>query len=74
MVDSVMNDPAYDGQIFHIAVSDVPEKKTDLVSGKYELPASQGKATVAVKKVRKHPMREGKGDSLPSVIRGQKIN
>ena len=49
MVDCVMIDPAYDGQVFNIVVSDVPEKKTDLVTGKYELPASQGKTTVAVK-------------------------
>ncbi len=33
MVDCVMIDPAYDGQVFNIAVSDVPEKKTDLVTG-----------------------------------------
>jgi hypothetical protein len=32
-----------------VFVSDVLEKKTDLVIGKYELPASQGKTTVAVK-------------------------
>ena len=30
-------------------VSDVPEKKDDLVSGKYELPAPKGKTKVAVK-------------------------
>ena len=49
MVDCVMIDPAYNGQIFNIAISDVPEKKNDLVTGKYELPAPQGKTTVAVK-------------------------
>lgn len=49
MVDSVMIDPAYDGMVFNIAVSDVPEKKADLVVGRYELPAPKGKTTVAVK-------------------------
>jgi len=49
MVDSVMIDPAYDGKVFNIALSDVPEKKSDLVAGHYELPAPEGPTTVAVK-------------------------
>ena len=49
MVDSVTIDPAYDGQVFNVALSDVPERKTDLVAGRYELPASQHPTTVAVK-------------------------
>ncbi len=49
MVDCVMIDPAYDGQVFSVALSDVPEKKTDLVAGRYELPAPDGETTVAVK-------------------------
>ncbi|MDE3226378.1 MAG: site-specific DNA-methyltransferase, partial [Nitrospirota bacterium] len=49
MVDCVMIDPAYDGKVFTVALSDVPEKKTDLVTGRYELPVSHGKTTVAVK-------------------------
>lgn len=49
MVDSVMIDPAYDGQTFHIALTDLPEKKTDLVEGSYTLPSPDGKTTVAVK-------------------------
>jgi hypothetical protein len=49
MVDSVMIDPAYDGQVFNVALSDVPERKTDLVADRYELPASGGPTTVAVK-------------------------
>lgn len=44
-----MIDPAYDGKVFTVALSDVPEKKTDLVAGHYALPASHGKTTVAVK-------------------------
>jgi len=49
MVDCVMIDPAYDGKVFNVALADVPEKKTDLVAGKYELPSPQGEITVAVK-------------------------
>jgi DNA modification methylase len=49
MVDVVLIDTAYDGQVFNIALSDVPEKKDDLVSGRYELPAPEGPTTVAVK-------------------------
>jgi hypothetical protein len=49
MVDSVMIDPAYDGKVFNVRVADVPEKKSDLVSGKYIVAAPEGKITVAVK-------------------------
>jgi hypothetical protein len=49
MVDSVMIDTAHDGQVFNVALSDVPERKSDLVSGRYELPAPAGPTTVAVK-------------------------
>ena len=49
MVDCVMTDPAYDGAVFNVALSDVPERKTDMVEGRYELPVPKGKATVAVK-------------------------
>jgi hypothetical protein len=49
MVDCVMIDPAYDGQVFNVALSDVPERKTDLVAGRYELPAPNGDTTLAVK-------------------------
>lgn len=49
LVDCVMIDPAYDGQSFNIALTDLPEKKTDLVTGSYTLPAPDGKTTVAVK-------------------------
>ncbi|NVM24093.1 MAG: hypothetical protein HWN68_20230, partial [Desulfobacterales bacterium] len=47
--DVVLIDTAYDGDIFNIALSDVPERKNDLVSGHYELPAPDGPSTVAVK-------------------------
>jgi DNA modification methylase len=49
MVDVVLIDTAYDGEVFSIALSDVPERKDDLVEGRYELPASEGETTVAIK-------------------------
>jgi hypothetical protein len=49
MVDSVMIDTAYDGEVFNIVLSDIPEKKSDLVKGRYELPVPKGATTVAVK-------------------------
>ena len=49
MVDCVMVDTAYDGQVFKVALADVPEKKADFVAGTYELPAPKGKTTVALK-------------------------
>jgi DNA modification methylase len=51
LVDCVMIDPAYDGQTFNITLTDLPEKKTDLVNGTYTLPAPKAKTTVAVKVV-----------------------
>jgi hypothetical protein len=44
-----MIDPAYNGTVFNVALSDVPEKKTDTVLGTYTLPAPAGTTTVAVK-------------------------
>ncbi len=49
MADCVMIDSTYDGSVFNITFSDVPEKKNDLVTGKYEFPAPDGRTTVAVK-------------------------
>jgi len=48
MVDSVMIDSAYDGKVFNITLADVPEKKNDLVEGKYAVEAKKN-ATIAVK-------------------------
>jgi len=45
MVDCVMIDPAYNGDVFNVALSDVPPKKDDLVSGTYTLPAPDGETT-----------------------------
>jgi hypothetical protein len=49
MVDCVMIDLDYDGEVFDIDLSDVPERKDDLVEGRYELEAPEGETTVAVK-------------------------
>jgi adenine-specific DNA-methyltransferase len=49
MVDVVLIDTDYDGEVFDIALSDVPERKDDLVGGRYELPVTEGPTTVAVK-------------------------
>ena len=49
MVDCVLIDPDYDGQVFRIGLSDIPERKTDLVAGRYEMPVGRDTRTVAVK-------------------------
>lgn len=49
MIDSVAIDPAYDGRVLNLAVVDVPERKTDLVSGTYEIQIPKGPTTVAVR-------------------------
>lgn len=49
MIDCVMIDASCDAEVFDIALSDVPERKADLVNGTYELPAPKGKTTMAVK-------------------------
>jgi adenine-specific DNA-methyltransferase len=51
MVDTVLIDTAYDGQVFNVALSDVPERKSDLVSGIYELPAPPAQSTVVGVKI-----------------------
>jgi hypothetical protein len=49
MVDCVMIDSAYDGNVFNVVLSDIPEKKIDLVLGRYELAGPCAGTTVAVK-------------------------
>jgi len=49
VVDCILIDADYDGEVFNVALSDIPEKKTDLVEGRYELPAPAKGSTVAVK-------------------------
>jgi hypothetical protein len=49
MVDSIMIDTAYNGTVFNIAITDIPESKEDYVQGTYKFPAPPNKTTVAVK-------------------------
>lgn len=49
VVDTVLIDPQHDGQVFNVALADVPERKQDLVQGRYELPAPPPGSTVALK-------------------------
>jgi DNA modification methylase len=49
VVDCVLIDSQHDGEIFSVALADVPARKQDLVAGRYELPAPPAGATVAVK-------------------------
>lgn len=37
MVDSIAIDAAYDGQVFNVALIDIPERRTDYVAGEYEI-------------------------------------
>jgi DNA modification methylase len=49
MIDTVLIDNNYNGKVFHIVYSDVPEKKDDLVKGKYEIELPNPNAKVAIK-------------------------
>ena len=49
MIDVVLIDKDYDGKVFNIFFSDVPEKKNDLVKGNYEIEIPTKKVTIAVK-------------------------
>ena len=49
VVDCIMIDSDYDGELFNVALSDIPPRKQDLVAGRYELPAPPPGATLAVK-------------------------
>ncbi len=49
VVDCIMIDLNYDGEIFNVALSDIPARKQDLVEGEYELDLPPDKTTVAVK-------------------------
>ena len=49
MIDVVLVDTDYDGEVFKIGFSDVPEKQSDLVTGEYELEISEKPTKVAVK-------------------------
>ena len=49
MIDVVLVDTNYDGEVFKINFSDVPEKQKDLVEGEYDLEVSEKPTKVAVK-------------------------
>ena len=49
MIDCVLIDTNFDGKTFHVVYSDIPEKKQDLVKGKYEIEIPKKKAKIAVK-------------------------
>jgi len=49
VVDCILIDTQYEGQVFNVTLADVPERKQDLVNGRYELLAPPAGSTVAVK-------------------------
>jgi len=49
MIDYVLIDTNYNGKTFRVGHSDVPEKKRDLVKGKYEFKIPKDKTKIAVK-------------------------
>jgi len=49
VVDCIMIDTEYDGEIFNVALTDIPAKKQDLVEGSYELSLPRDGSIVAVK-------------------------
>ncbi|MGB4582726.1 MAG: site-specific DNA-methyltransferase [Rhodoferax sp.] len=49
VVDCVLIDANHDGEVFNVTLADVPERKQDLVSGRYELLAPPLGAKVAIK-------------------------
>ncbi|PWQ97742.1 DEAD/DEAH box helicase family protein [Leucothrix pacifica] len=48
-VDTVLIDTDYNGEIFNVVHSDVPERKKDLVVGEYRLRSPKKEASIAVK-------------------------
>lgn len=49
VVDCVLIDANHDHEVFNVTLADVPERKQDLVAGRYELSAPPAGTTVAVK-------------------------
>ena len=49
MVDSVMIDPSYDGEVFNVALADVPPRGSEVVVGRYEVEIPDHPVTVAAK-------------------------
>lgn len=48
-IDVVLIDTDYNGETFNIVISDVPEKKSNLIAGEYEFDLPNPKARIAVK-------------------------
>lgn len=48
VVDCILIDTQHDGEVFDVALADVPERKQDLVNWRYELPAPRAGSTLAV--------------------------
>ncbi|NCS89128.1 MAG: hypothetical protein AUK34_07790 [Ignavibacteria bacterium CG2_30_36_16] len=49
MIDVVLIDNNYNGSVFNIVSSDVPEKKNDLINGTYEIDLPNKDSKIAVK-------------------------
>jgi len=49
MVDSVAVDTAYDGEVFDVDLIDIPERRSDVVGGTYDLAAPAGDLPAAVR-------------------------
>ncbi|PIP17762.1 MAG: hypothetical protein COX43_02525 [Parcubacteria group bacterium CG23_combo_of_CG06-09_8_20_14_all_35_9] len=49
MIDTILIDNSYNSKTFHIVCSDVPQRKDDLVKGKYEIETPSSKTRIAVK-------------------------
>lgn len=49
VVDCILIDTDYQGEVFNVRLADVPERKQDLVQGRYRLPPPADGARVAVK-------------------------
>ena len=49
MIDTVSIDNNYDSKTFHIVYSDVPERKNDLIKGKFEFKIPESKTKGAIK-------------------------
>ena len=49
MIDTVLIDNDYDGKTSYVVYSDVPEKRDNLVQGKYEIELPNPEAKVAIK-------------------------
>ena len=49
MIDIVLIDYNYDGNVFNVRFSDVPEKKNDLINGTYTIRIPETATRIAVK-------------------------